>query len=127
MSIDSQGKFTWGEEYVPSVKGTASSWAEWSDGAGGTPTITGDADYGKINLPSGDVGHSPVKQIGEDSDTYRITVTENIYGSGTGDIRVYIRGASTSFGQDDASPAWELYVGSTDKAWNYVQIKLEGF
>jgi len=114
----------WGEEN-PDADETAESWATWSDGAGGSPTIIGDADWGKLQLGNGYVAHSPVHYFGDLSSA--TTITKDKYGSGFGSFNVYYRESDTPFSQDDVSPAWTEYSGGMIYLTKtYRQIKLEG-
>jgi antitoxin component of RelBE/YafQ-DinJ toxin-antitoxin module len=117
------GGFAFGEE-SPNQDENPESWATWSDGGAGLPTITGDADWGKLSLGDGEIGHSLVKNTG-DTDNKLITVTRDRYGSGSGNVNIYIRGQAGSFGQDDGSPSWEAYSTPVAKVWQYVQLKVE--
>jgi len=103
----------------------ACSWAVWSDGAGGKPVIQYDPNWGKIKLETSQVGHSNVIDTG-DTQNKTLTVTPDVYGAGSGVGGVYIRGQATSFNQDAALPAWELYSGPVTKAWRWIQVKLTG-
>jgi hypothetical protein len=107
----------------PTLGEDAVSWQTWSDGAGNVPTITGDADWGKLKIDlSGEEGRSAVYDHGSAvSRTY--TLTENRYGSGTEDAVLEIRGSTTSFIQDAAVPAWEEYIAPITRVWRYVQIR----
>jgi hypothetical protein len=109
-------------EQSPSQGETAVSWATWSDGAGGAPTISGDADWGKLQLLSGEEGRSQVYDMGS-IQTLIWTVTENRYGTGSGTAQLQIRGSTTSFAQDDVTPSWENYSGPVEKTWRYVQVR----
>ena len=111
-------------EQSPNQGEGAESWATWSDGDGGLPVITGDADWGKIELGENDVGHSAVKDLGSGL-SRTLTVTRDRYGTGSGNINTYIRGQAGTFLQDAASPSWAAYSNPIVEAWQYVQIKIE--
>ena len=112
-----------GEE-TPDPGSDPVGWDTWSDGAGGPVSVIGDAEWGKIQLLTGEIGHSPVYSMG--AGTHPIKVTANGYGSGAGSFTIYIRGQEASFGQDDGSPSWEEYTAPTSETWEYLQVKLEG-
>ena len=123
QAIDIATALSYGEE-TPTEGETTVGWDTWSDGAGGTPTIVGDATWGKIQLLTGEIAHGPVYNIG--AGTHNIKFTENKYGSGTGDFKIYIRGQAGVFTQDAETPSWEEYTTQVIKTWEYVQVKLEG-
>ncbi len=117
------GGLAWGEEN-PTQSEIAAPWSVWSDGAGGTPTITGDQDWGILNIDTDDEGRSNVYDFGDSvSRTYVLTL--NRYGSGSGTPVVQIRGQNTSFLQDDVSPSWETYSVPVAKTWRYVQVRID--
>ena len=103
---------------------TAVSWQTWSDGAGGNPTIIGDANWGKLQLSLNEEGHSRVYDFGDESDR-TITVTENRYGAGQGSATIQIRGQAAAFDQDDVLPNWENYTIPTNKTWRYIQVRAD--
>jgi hypothetical protein len=117
------GGLAWGEE-TPTESEIAAPWSVWSDGAGGTPTITGDQDWGILSIDTADEGRSNVYDFG-DSVSRTYTLTLNRYGSGTGTPVVQIRGQNTSFLQDDVSPSWETYSTPVAKTWRYVQVRID--
>ena len=107
----------------------AVSWQTWSDGAAGTPNVTGDADWGKLSLQlSGAEGRSAVYDLGS-AVARTFTLTENRYGTGAEDAVLQIRGSTTSFLQDDEVPVWEEYTAPISRVWRYVQVgeTTEGF
>ena len=117
------GGLAWGEE-TPTQSEVASPWNNWSDGAGGLPTITGDQRWGVLSIDTPDEGRSAVYDFGSStSRTY--TLTLNRYGTGSGTPVVQIRGQNTSFNQDDASPSWETYSTPVAKTWRYVQVRID--
>ena len=100
------------------------SWVTWSDGAAGSPTIIGDADWGQLKVQLNASGQSAVKDLG--SVKARIIVLKrDKYGSGSGSITIYIRGQAATFNQDDGSPSWEEYTIPIRKDWRYIQAKVE--
>ena len=109
-------------EQNPTQGEDAVSWQTWSDGAAGIPTITGDADWGKLTLDlSGEEGRSAVYDLGSAA-TRKFTLTENRYGTGAEDAVLQIRGSITSFLQDAAVPVWEEYTAPISRYWRYVQV-----
>ena len=99
---DSTSAISYGEENPTDGEATV-GWDTWSDGAGGTPTIVGDATWGKIQLLTGEIAHGPVYNVGAGS--HNIKFTENKYGSGTGNFKIYIRGQAGVFTQDAGTPS----------------------
>jgi len=99
------------------------SWTTWSDGAGGAPTITGDPDWGKLELTIGEEGRSNVVDL--TNATERIyTITENLYGTGSGVATLQIRGDTNVFLQDAGEPPnWENYTVPITRTWRYVQVR----
>ena len=118
----SSGSLAFGEEN-PSPE-EAVSWQTWDDGAGGNPPVTGEPNWGKIQLSSGERGHSAVYDFGDETNRYH-TLEENRYGVGQGDATLYIRGQAGTFNQDDVDPAWEEYSGGVWKTWRFMQIRVE--
>lgn len=114
---------SYGEENPTDGEATV-GWDTWSDGAGGSPTIIGDSQWGQLQLLTGEIAHGPVYNMG--AGTHNIKLTEDKYGSGIGNFKIYIRGQAGTFGQDDGSPAWEEYTNPVVKTWEYIQVKLEG-
>ena len=108
----------------PTFGEIAVSWQTFSDGSAGIPSVTGDSDWGKMTLDlSGEEGRSAVYDLGS-SRARTLTLTENRYGSGTETAQLQIRGHNTTtFSQDDVSPAWENYYSPTSRAWRYIQIR----
>jgi len=111
-------------EQSPTEGETGISWQTWSDGVGGTPTIAGDVDWGKVQLSGGDKGQSAVYDFGSVANRLH-TLSEDRYGAGQGSTTLYIRGQATSFNQDDVGPAWEEYASAVSKTWQWMQIKAE--
>jgi len=99
------------------------SWQTWSNGAGGVPTVVGDADWGRMQLAINDSeGRSDVYDL-IDTDIRTYTLTENKYGAGANTATLQIRGSETSFNQDDATPEWETYTTTITRVWRYIQIR----
>jgi len=114
----------WGEKDCDPDE-TATSWATWSNGAGGAATVLGDVDWGRLLLGKDVVAHSPVNHFNAlDSHT---TLTKNKYGpGGVGSFKVYYRESDTPFLQDDGAPAWSLYTNPIRLTKAYRQVKLVG-
>lgn len=110
-------------EQNPTHGETAVSWQTWSDGLGGVPTITGDPDWGKLNLDlTGEEGRSTVYDLGS-ATSRKFTLTENRYGSGAESATLQIRGDASSFTQDSNLLDWEDYVGPISRTWRYIQVR----
>ncbi len=118
-----EGDLAFGEE-SPTGGETPVEWSLFSDGAAGSPEIIGDADWGKIALEYTEVAHSPVYDF-TDSASRTISLVKDLYGSGSGNPTVQIRGHdSTLFGQDDGTPSWETYSTPVAKTWRYIQVRI---
>jgi len=100
----------------------ACSWQTWSDGAGGIPVITGDADWGKLNLNLNDEGRSRVYDFGG-SALRQITITENRYGTGQGTATIQYRVNDSLFVQDDVAPTWTTYSAPAVETFRYIQVR----
>lgn len=111
------GGLAFGEE-TPDSPESAISWATW----GGTGAITGDAAWGKLQLDFNEYGYSRVYSFG-DAQTRQITLTANKYGTGQENATLQIRGQSTVFAVDAASPDWENYTGAVSKDWKFIQVR----
>jgi hypothetical protein len=115
--------FCWGET-TPDATENKLSWTQWEESNGVPVTVTGDPDYGSMQIDSGTPCYSPVVQ--NVSGLRRaFEVVQNKYGSGSGNVNVYIRGSNSSFAKWDANPTWNLYSGETKQDWNYIQLKVE--
>lgn len=112
----------------PSQGEDAVSWVTWSDGAGGAPTIIGDADWGKLSLDySGNEGRSAVYDLGSIG-TRTFTLTRNRYGTGTGSATLQYRYSDTTFSQDALTPAWITYNSAVSLSCRYIQVReITGF
>jgi hypothetical protein len=112
----------WGEEN-PLAGEEPISWQTWSDGAGSPPTVSGDPDWGKMQLDVGEQGRSGVVDIGNANErTYELD--ENVYGTGSGVATLQIRGDINVFTQDSAEPPnWENYTVPITRTWRYVQVR----
>jgi len=115
------GGLAFGEEN-PTNGEIAITWQTFSDGAAGIPTISGDSNWGKMALLPEEEGRSRVYNFGNSSDrTY--SLVENLYGTGSGTHELQIRGSTSIFAQDDASPAWEDYTSPILRNWQWVQVR----
>ena len=101
---------------------TPVSWRTWDNGAGGAATVTGDVDWGKLEIDTGTEGRSRVYDF-SNSNARLYTLTSNRYGTGQGTASLEIRGDTAIFLQDDATPTWEVYVGPIIRNWRYVQTR----
>ena len=112
-------------ESAPELDETPVSWATWSDGAGGAPTIIGDANWGKLQLLVGEEGRSAVYDNGDSYGRVYI-LSENRYGTGSGTATLQIRGDETvPFLQDAGEPPdWEDYIGPVTESWRYFQVRV---
>jgi len=123
LSMTSQ-QIVFGEEYP--LEGEAGiSWQTWSDGAAGLPTVVGDSDWGNLQLGTS-VSESRSAVYDLTNENLRIfTLTENRYGAGAlpEQATLQIRGDSSAFLQDDASPDWTDYASPLTRTWRYVQIR----
>jgi hypothetical protein len=110
---------------TPTMGETAVSWQTWDDGAGGAPTTVGDTDWGKLklDLDPGKEGRSAVYDMGS-AVSRTFNLTENRYGSGLGAAVQQIRGDTSVFTQDAASPIWQTYSGAFSATWRYVQVRI---
>lgn len=116
------GAKAFGEE-SPTQGETAVSWQTWSDGNGGIPGVSGDADWGKLRLDlAGAEGRSAVYDLGSAA-TRTFVLTENAYGTGADGAVLEIRGSASSFLQDDIVPVWEEYTAAISRLWRYVQVR----
>ncbi len=114
----------WGE-LDPDPGESKESWATWSNGAGGSPTILGDADWGRLFLGKDGIAHSPVHHFNA-LDSYT-TLTKNKHGpDGVGSFKVYYRESDTPFLQDAGTPAWDLYTNPVRLTKAYRQVRLVG-
>ena len=121
-TLPPSGSFAFGEQY-PLEGETAVSWQTWSNGAGGVPTVVGDADWGRMQLAINDSeGRSDVYDL-IDTDIRTYTLTENKYGAGANTATLQIRGSTSSFNQDDETPEWEGYSVPITRSWRYVQVR----
>ncbi len=99
------------------------SWATWSNGAGGAPSIVGDANWGKLELTVGTEGRSGIIDMGDALERI-YTLTENLYGTGQGTATLQIRGDINPFTQDSGEPPnWENYTVPLTRAWRYIQVR----
>ena len=88
--------------------------------------ITGDADWGKAQVGSigGEYAVSEVRDL-QTVVEKNFTITRDAYGSGTGNVKLSIRGQISSFLWDDGTPIWQEYTTPFNAEWRYVQLKIE--
>ena len=108
-------------EQSPTSGETPISWQSFDDGAGGAPETSGDADWGKIVVQSGNEVRSRVYDLG-DTTQRTFTIAIDTYGSGSGSGTVQIRGNSSYFAQDDVSPSW--VSAPQTQSWQFVQVRI---
>jgi hypothetical protein len=114
---------TWGEQ-SPTEGERARPWSAWKLSGGGDIEISGDQSWGIAAVGSSDSLYSPVLFAG--AGTHHFSLLRDFYGSGIGTVSLYIRGDTSSFGQNDGSPAWEAYTGPVDRTWTHVQMRIDG-
>lgn len=103
---------------------SAIPWPDWDDGAAGAVTVSGNANWGKLQLAAGAEGRGDVIDFG-DANPRTYTITENAFtgSSGQGDADLQIRGDTNPFSKDDALPAWTTYTVPVLESWRYVQVR----
>jgi hypothetical protein len=100
------------------------SWQEWETSAGVPATVTGDADWGRLQVVVGTPAYGPVIDRGDSAlKVFRVEVDR--YGSSSGTYVVKYRGDVSPFGKFDISPNWYVYTKPTALSWRYVQLRLE--
>lgn len=97
-------------------------WPTWDDGSAGPVTVTGDPNWGQLDIASGSQGLSNIIDLGA-AYTLIFTLTENKYEAGSGTGLLQIRGSTIAFTQDDILPAWEDYTIPVLRTWRYVQAR----
>jgi hypothetical protein len=105
-------------EASPTDGETPISWSTWA----GTGAITGDADWGKLELNGGETQYSKVYDHGE-AILRQYQLTENKYGTGQGTATVQYRGDTVLFLETDLTPTWTTYTGVFDATYRYIQIR----
>lgn len=98
---------------------TPISWQTWN----GTGSITGDVDWGKLNLDSGETGYSQVYDFGNDN-SRQYTITNNRYGTGQGSATTQVRGDIDVFSPTDEFPVWQTYSTPFIETWRYIQVRI---
>lgn len=93
-------------------------WSTFSDGSGGTPSYTG--DWGVLEIIKGKEARSRVLDLVDTTERI-FSLTSNVYGTGNSDGQLQIRGSTTIFGEDDATPTWES--PPVTRSWKYVQVR----
>jgi hypothetical protein len=108
---------------APDSPEVATSWTNWEVSNGVPATISGDADYGDVELTGSTPIYSNVADMG-DANSKTITITANKYGAAGGAYTVEIRGSATTFAKWDGSPSYSTYSTPVTQAWRYAQLKL---
>jgi len=121
VSTSDLGAKAFGYQF-PTLGETGVSWTTLDDGAAGAITVSGDADWGKMELDIGEQGRSAVYDLG-DVAARTFTLTENRYGSGSGTATLQYRTDTSAFVQDDILPAWTTYTVPFAVSCRYVQIR----
>ena len=111
-------------EQNPTEGEIAVSWQTFSDGAAGIPTISGDADWGKISLNINQEGRSRVYDFGS-SGLIKISLNTDVYEAGQGTATLQYRYSESLFAQDDILPAWTNYTGVDTQTLRYIQVRVE--
>jgi hypothetical protein len=107
---------------VPDITESPESWQTWFDALGIVPAVSGDINWGALVVE--EACYSPVRRLAEGSKT--LTVVKNKYGTGTGGtVFAYIRGSTTEFTWNNATPTWQLYTVPIFCTWTYVQLKVD--
>ncbi len=84
----------------------------------------GSSMWGELRVFPYEPAYSLVKVLSPGGNL--LTVDVNRYGNNyDGHVKVSIRGDVSIFTQFAASPAWNKYVNAIDKAWEFVQLKVE--
>jgi hypothetical protein len=116
--------WAWGHSDTSFVE-IPEKWTVWKAVGGGAATY--DTAYGLLQLKSGEVFYSDVKDIGSVLDRL-LTIDIDKYGSGSGTQgTIEWRGSTTSFAWDAGSPSWSVYSpGGSVENWRYVQVRVTG-
>jgi hypothetical protein len=107
---------------APTSGETPLSWERWETAVGVQAPITGDPNWGQIDVVDGTPVFSSVVDMG-DASTKTVTVALNTYGTGSGGVTLGIRGSATPFTAFDVAPAWIPYTAPVTHAWRYVQVR----
>jgi hypothetical protein len=107
---------------APTSGETPLSWERWETAVGVQAPITGDPNWGQIDVVDGTPVFSSVVDMG-DASTKTVTVALNTYGTGSGGVTLGIRGSATPFTAFAGAPAWLPYTAPVTHAWRYVQVK----
>jgi hypothetical protein len=116
--------WAWGHSDTSFVE-IPEKWTVWKAVGGGAATY--DTAYGLLQLKSGEVFYSDVKDIGSVLDRL-LTIDIDKYGSGSGTQgTIEWRGSTTSFVWNAGSPSWGVYPdGGSIEDWRYVQVRVTG-
>jgi len=85
--------------------------------------VDGDANWGKAHVEESVPCYGSVVDTGDASEK-KFTVIRDKYGTGSGNVTIYIRGDTSSFAQHDVSPEWAVYNAPIVRTWQYVQLKM---
>ena len=121
-SLATNFKWAFGEQN-PTQGELPVSWQTWDDGAGGSPTVVGDTDWGQLQLNYPEQARSQVYDMGRVA-LFRFSLNLDVYQVGQGVATVQIRGDTSPFNQDDVSPAWIEYLNPVIQTWRYVQTRI---
>ena len=102
---------------------TGESAVSWATFIRTGSTISGSADWGKLETSSGNTGNSKIYDFGTVASRL-ITLTDNKYGTGSGTGTKKIRGQDTVFVNGDGTPSWETYSGPISKTWRFIQVQI---
>ena len=121
VAMSNRGGLAFGEQNPTAGEGQV-PWPTWDNGAAGAITVSGDANWGKMELDIGEEGRSAIYDLG-DANPRTYTLTLNRYGTGSGTSTLQIRGQAAVFVQDDNVLAWTTYTVPTLQSWRYVQVR----
>lgn len=77
-----------------------------------------------MTLDMGEQARSNVIELESDA-LKKITVTVGKYEANAGSPgKIWIRGRAGIFGPYSSEPHWELYKGSIEREWKYVQVRV---
>jgi hypothetical protein len=117
----SSGSLIFGEQN-PTLGEIPVSWQTWDNGSGVVPVISGDVNWGKIQLSSGEEGRSLVYDLGM-IEQRLITITENRYGTGQGIAVLQYRCSDTVFLPTDNVLSWTNYTGIFSSIFRFIQVR----
>jgi hypothetical protein len=100
------------------------SWITCQLDDGSSVVVSGDANWGAVEIAEGEPVVTPVEDTGSTASKL-IEAGLNKYTGSTGNSVLSIRGQATPFLMHDASPSWETYSEPVSKTWRYIQAKIE--